>query len=104
MFSHPVTKAGYAFIVIAILVIWLQPGNSFDTRATFLLFAYALSGVGPFLILLGVIAQGFIRVDETFREIASRKEPRTDRFKPLDLSSDSFNRDTEAELMANRSK
>jgi hypothetical protein len=86
MFSHPVSITGYIFVVVAAVLYWAEPGSTFDSQVGFALLVYALAGAGPFLILLGVIAQGFWMLDGTLREIAPRSDTRTDKFKPLSLS------------------
>jgi hypothetical protein len=63
MFSHPVSKFGYLCIVLGVLLILLSNGASFDAASGLYLLGVGLLGFSPFLILLGVIAQGFLRIE-----------------------------------------
>lgn len=57
MFSHPVSIVGYLSVVAGLFVTFIAATTR--DSGLFLLVGYALVGIGPFLILMGVIAAGF---------------------------------------------
>jgi len=74
MFSHPVTVFGYIAVVIGLLLAFFSGGASGYGSALMMYFAgVALMAVGPFMILLGVIAQGFLRIEKHLAGIPRMK-------------------------------
>jgi hypothetical protein len=63
MFSHPVSQFGYIAIAVGIVLVLVSNGIGYGTGALLYLCGVVLLGAGPFLILIGVIAQGFLRIE-----------------------------------------
>lgn len=64
MFKHPVAVLGYVAIVLAIVVILTTLDMLPSEAMGRLSIANVLGGIGAFLVLLGVIAQGFLRLEQ----------------------------------------
>jgi hypothetical protein len=63
MFSHPVSLSGYAAIFVGILLVLSSGGAGYGSAVTMYLCGVGLTGIGAFMILLGVIAEGFTRIE-----------------------------------------
>jgi len=81
MFSHPVSVTGYCLVALGFVLVFIAAGMRDGSLAYVI--GTALMGVGPFLMLLGVIAQGFLRLERylsgipEMRAAFAANDPRT---------------------------
>lgn len=81
MFSHPVSVTGYCLVAVGFVLVFIAAGMRDGSLAYVI--GTALMGVGPFLMLLGVIAQGFLRLERylsgipQMRAAFAANDPRT---------------------------
>lgn len=86
MFSHPVSVAGYFAVGVGFLLVLLATGMR-DGSLPYLL-GMGLAGIGPFLMLLGVIAQGFLRLERHLAGVPQMKAAFAASERPTDLTFD----------------
>jgi len=70
MFSHPVAICGYFALGFGFVVAFLSASDPFGPLFAF---SVGLNGLGCFLVLIGVVAQGFLRVERYLSGNAAMK-------------------------------
>jgi hypothetical protein len=73
MFSHPVAGLGKVCIIGGIMVAGLAFTVRPDEADLLLVLSAGVEGLGFFLLLLGVIAQGFLRIERYLAGIPEMK-------------------------------
>ncbi|CAN7506178.1 hypothetical protein [Neorhizobium sp. LjRoot104] len=73
MFSHPVAGLGKVCILGGILLTGLAFTVRLDQADLFLILSAALESLGFFMLLLGLIAQGFLRIERHLAAIPEMK-------------------------------
>ncbi|UIY28320.1 hypothetical protein LZK73_15230 [Neorhizobium galegae] len=73
MFSHPVAGFGKVCILIGIVLAGVSFTMRFDQAYLVLTLSAAVEALGLFLLLLGVIAQGFLRIERHLAGIPEMK-------------------------------
>ena len=64
MFSHPVSIAGYILIGLGVAMAYMASGSPYESSIPIAMGGGAAEKLGAFLVLLGVIAQGFGRIEK----------------------------------------
>lgn len=72
MFSHPVAELGKIFIVVGIVLVGVAFANPGYTDLLIIL-AAAMESLGFLMLVLGVIAQGFLRIERYLAGIPEMK-------------------------------
>ncbi len=73
MFGHPASVAGYIAVGGAAFMILASGGLSYREASLMMTLGWAIEAIGWFLILLGVIAQGFLRIERYLSGIPAMK-------------------------------
>lgn len=73
MFSHPMAVIGFCAIGVGILLSLMSSGMSYQSAGAAFLLGSGLGSVGAFMVLLGVVAQGFLRIEKHLAGIPQMK-------------------------------